>query len=260
MRLENLRLVFLVLWQLTCFCGLDYGQSAPLRFAANKLVAAPVPQASPQERELVRAIQAHDLVKVEKLLSLGLNPNYLSVKSSGSPLTEAIVAGEFRMVALLLKHGADVNLGAEEGDSPLAAAAWYGDVNVVAELLKRGAKTEVRDNEGYTPLLLAASHGQDTAILRALIAAGADLRATSPEGTNALMLAAMSQNVKAVRLFIDLGIDPCARNQDGNSAAHYANFRIVKSPSGLKSRRDILNILSNRCSEGTNPTATPAQD
>lgn len=201
-----------------------------------------------KQDRLIRAIYLHDTKAVKALLAEGLDPNYMSNRSLGTPLSEAIAERQSEIVTVLLNHRADVNFGTEQGVSPLTVAAWYDDVKAVRELIRRGARVEVRDDEGYTPLLLAASHARGTATARLLIAAGADPGAKSTDdGDNAIMLAAQNLNIEAVRLFISLGLDPCAQNKEGNTAVYHANFRIVKGEAEMSSRRAILALLAEKC-------------
>ena len=71
--------------------------------------------------------------------------------------------------------------------SVLMAAAPYGPPRLIAELLKDGADVNARDVRGMTPLMLAsASENQDVAVVQAMLDAGADPGAKSAAGATAL--------------------------------------------------------------------------
>ncbi len=56
------------------------------------------------------------------------------------------------LVALLVRHGADVNEQGEDGCVPLHACAWAGNAPLAEWLLNHGADPNVRSKQGQTPL------------------------------------------------------------------------------------------------------------
>ena len=60
-------------------------------------------------------------------------------KDDGTPLHAAALAGNTEIVALLIKHGADVNVAKKDGWTPLKFATRSKRAEVVEILRKHGA-------------------------------------------------------------------------------------------------------------------------
>ena len=75
------------------------------------------------------------------------------------------------VLATLLKAGADVNSGRDDGCTPLFVAAAHGHEAVLVALLKAGAQMKAM-NDGCTPLIAATIKGHTSvvAVLRRWIA------------------------------------------------------------------------------------------
>ena len=58
--------------------------------------------------------------------------------------------GEANLVALLLKHGADVNATNDGGETPLIKAVLFNDADSTAVLLKAGASPTIKDRSGHS--------------------------------------------------------------------------------------------------------------
>ena len=54
------------------------------------------------------------------------------------------------LVALLLKHGADVNATNDGGETPLIKAVLFNDADSTALLLKAGANPTIKDRSGHS--------------------------------------------------------------------------------------------------------------
>lgn len=80
-------------------------------------------------------------------------------KNDCTPLMEAASAGHVDIIALLLKHDADVNAQSSTGNTPLMYACAGGHEDAVRLLLERGANVEDHNENGHTPLMEAASAG-----------------------------------------------------------------------------------------------------
>ncbi len=126
-----------------------------------------------------------DLLKVEALLSAGIDPNGLGdvlpqsvlELAAGSCRNSRLQSGDvLRMIEVLLAHGAKANAPGMGGLSALMIAAQQCKPEIVRRLLKAGADINQRTPQGYTPLSMAFIVGNlDTA--EALIEAGARLSA-----------------------------------------------------------------------------------
>ncbi|XP_071938958.1 uncharacterized protein [Coffea arabica] len=99
---------------------------------------------------------------VKILLDNKANPNSVT-QLYFPPLMLSIIARSFNCLDLLLKAGADPNLGSC-GKTPLIAAACEGETEIINCLLKSGADPNARDNCGVTPLEHAAMRGEHAAV------------------------------------------------------------------------------------------------
>uniref|UniRef100_A0A8C6VC38 Ankyrin repeat and LEM domain containing 1 n=1 Tax=Naja naja TaxID=35670 RepID=A0A8C6VC38_NAJNA len=103
------------------------------------------------------------------------------------PLPQAPLPLFCRMVAALLREGADPNLVLPEGVAPMHLAAGLEQENGIRRLrllLQHGGDPNVRSGEGLTPLHVAASWGC-TAGLRILLAEGGDPQVEDQVGPKA---------------------------------------------------------------------------
>lgn len=136
--------------------------------------------------------------------------------SSGSPLFQAIRAGDSAAVQRLLKDGADLGARNDVGDTPLMSAAWQGNTETLELLLQAGADVNATSKTGATALLRAASFEDK---VRRLVAKGANVNARSALGNTALILGARTAgNSGTVKYLLDRGADPNAASGVGTTA------------------------------------------
>lgn len=76
-----------------------------------------------------------------------------------SPIQSAAAAGHAKIVAMLLKNGADPNVREQGGYSPLHTAAQNGDRDMIRTLLYGGADLDIKSHDGKIPLDLALDAG-----------------------------------------------------------------------------------------------------
>jgi ankyrin repeat protein len=118
------------------------------------------------------------------------------------------------------------------GYSPLHFAVSSGSDKVVAELLRRGADPDQRstDEQGVTPFLLACELGQEMAV-RMMIktSQGRCVDSTDSEGNTALHLAAENGHVGIVEVLMSV-MPQLEReeNKDGKTPAHLARPEIAR--------------------------------
>ena len=105
------------------------------------------------------AITEHQLPTVQFLVDHKLNPNLLVYKDL-SPLFIAVLQHQPKIVALLLKAGAQADFLTDSG-GPLHSALRVGDLESAKLLIEAGAPINRQDPEGETPLMIAASIGMD---------------------------------------------------------------------------------------------------
>lgn len=196
-----------------------------------------------------RAIKAHDLDTLARLLAAGDDPNECSTEQpSWSPLSAAIYeatkGGDTEAVALLLRHGANCNAWEGSRDAtPLLRALWDGHRDAALMLLAAGADPNVRSGEGEVPISMCVEQG-DLKMAATLLRAGATKsigESTTPTGMNALGHAADRLDIEMIRLLLVWGASTTARDVD----RHTARERLPKRTEENAEKWDLaLELLS----------------
>jgi ankyrin repeat protein len=150
------------------------------------------------------AVKSGDETSLQQLLLCGVYPNQCADDGS-TPLQAACQRSDFRMVRLLLQHGAAPN--ADNGPSPLATAAFNGDIAIAEDLLKHGANPNVRSIDAKPLLLSCIEHGRYV-IADSMLTHGADLHAVDRFGNNALAHAIHFGRRPLTEHMLALGADP----------------------------------------------------
>lgn len=112
--------------------------------------ASPTPAAGNDDGALMDASSKGSIVKA-----------YVRVNEGLSALHCAAFSGQEVVVTLLLNHGADADLKAENGNTPLHLAIFHFSEAMVELQLKNTADIDSRDNRNFTPLLSAAATGRE---------------------------------------------------------------------------------------------------
>jgi outer membrane lipoprotein-sorting protein len=113
--------------------------------------------------------------------------------------TPLVLAAKYDTVSViepLLAHGADVNADDEWGSTALMNTE-RGDVGAI--LIAHGARLDIRDHAGQTPLTRAARCGL-SGLVRVLLASGADANAREPNGATALSHAAAGRYTDIIEM------------------------------------------------------------
>jgi cytohesin len=98
----------------------------------------------------------------ELLIAAGADVNAETRNERNTPLSMAVMFGDYDTAELLLKAGADVDSANSYNDRPLHGAAITGQAKIVALLLAHGAQVEVADASGMTALHWAVGEGRKT--------------------------------------------------------------------------------------------------
>jgi len=141
---------------------------------------------------LMDAVQKEEVDRVERVLALGANPNRMH--GGASAMHDAAVAGEPRLLGLLLAARGNPNLAGELGWTPLHCASYWGRDGHVQLLLQAGADPNSLDQHGNTPLHLAASEGHE-ALYRRLLEAGASADRANQQGQTPAQILALKKAV-----------------------------------------------------------------
>jgi len=104
---------------------------------------------------------------IDTALTHGAKVDHQSGGSGTTALMSAARHGYGRVVAGLLRHGADINLQNSNGDTALILAALYNRPTIVIRLLRAGADARARTVTGRTALQCAREKGH-TACIRML--------------------------------------------------------------------------------------------
>lgn len=138
-----------------------------------------------------------------------------------SPLHQAILRRQVKIVPLLLEAGADVQAPDSAARTPLHLAVERGDVEIVRQLLARKADPTRGDRAGWTPLHLAGAKNRvEIAVL--LIETGMNVNQLSELGGTALHEAAPAGSMEIVKRLLAAGVDPTIRSKTGVTAADLA--------------------------------------
>ena len=200
--------------------------AAAVRALLSKRVNVNAPQAD-GTTALHWAVHWNDAETVQALLRAGANPAVTN-RFGASPLSGAALAGNPRLLELLLDAGADAKaLSTPDGETVLMSAARTGNVDAVRLLLDRGADVNARERyKGQTALMWAAAE-RHAPVVTLLLERGADWRIrgfdreTRPPrlsaassispiprgGFTALMFTAREGDLETARLMLDAGVD-----------------------------------------------------
>ncbi|GBE88163.1 hypothetical protein SCP_1203930 [Sparassis crispa] len=151
------------------------------------------------------------------------------IEGYGTPLTLATFKNLREMAALLIELGADVNkttrnhyAGAGQVVSPLLFAVQLGRVEIFAMLLEHGAKLELPGGSmGYSLIFLAAFNGQ-TPMLEELIRRGVDANMTAGDAKTALHYAVEGCSLDCVRALVEAGCNVSDHRRSGKTPLEIA--------------------------------------
>ncbi|KAJ3456350.1 hypothetical protein MRS44_016373 [Fusarium solani] len=173
---------------------------------------------NPKSRQGINALTAAISIGHESITRLLLDRG-VSVKGQYEPLNCAASSEHEGMVPLLLKYGADVNLGGYERGirglikmTPLICAAMDGRDRAVRLLLERGADANAKANrifrpKDFEPISLKRRMREYYRIYK---------------GGSAVVYAAKRGHTTTVQLLLDHGIDISITDEYGMAALEYA--------------------------------------
>ena len=145
-------------------------------------------------------------------------------KSHPEAVIDALYSGDLKVLEQYVNED-NINLVDNDGYTLLSRAATATDLNmkIVRLLLKRGANVNVHLREGWT-LLHYAAHTLRKDLAVALLRAGCDPNAVDVVGHTPLSKVLFARNPKAdlIELLLEHGADPDEKDGGGESAKELA--------------------------------------
>jgi ankyrin repeat domain-containing protein 50 len=167
-----------------------------------------------------------------------------SSEGEHTPLTYAIRSGNYKLVDILLRHGANIDLAdSVEGDPPLALAAtllykdasrfhfshkqdpWRARRILVSLLHQHVQAINYEGDLGWTPLMLATA-ANDAVVVELLLLRGADVNFEDADGRTPLALAAAGDFVEVAARLLAAG------------ASTHAGYEHLRMPLMLAAQHD----------------------
>ncbi len=172
----------------------------------------------PDEHQFLAACRQERVDVMEYWLSQkGFRPNDEFIRGYGgeraSGLLEASQKGYTDGVQLLIKAGADLNQGNDNGATPLYMASQNGRAEAVEILIQAGADLNQGTDDGATPLYIASQEGHNK-VVAILVKAGADLN-QGYDGATPLYIASHKGLVEVVETLVKAGADLNQGHNDG---------------------------------------------
>ena len=149
------------------------------------------------------AVETGDVAKVTLLLARGADVNAALTQAGFTPLHYAAFIDHADVARTLLKGGAkpDARIPAFGNTTAVIEAALAGNAKVLEVLIAAGADVDAKDDEGRTALMYAVWRDPGYAdAAELLLRAGADVKSRMPDGTTALALAEQSTNARFATL------------------------------------------------------------
>lgn len=103
-------------------------------------------------RLLISAVEGRQFWSARVLIKIGISPNRLSSDGMDFPLKEAAYNKDSKMIEVLTKRGAEVNMANRAGETALHTATRENAVKVMEQLIALGARVNATDQNGRTPL------------------------------------------------------------------------------------------------------------
>lgn len=179
------------------------------------------------------AVEKNNIELVKLLLENGADPN-LKNEDDCTPVIIAAQEGYDKIVSLLIRFNADLNIVDATGSTALHYAAARGSIGnkVLPLLLQEGLNPNVQNNNGWAPLHYAISFEDDTVEgVTLLLQAGANLTIKTACGDTPLSLAIRGCFNNKIDLLIKAGIDINEQDNQNRTPLHWAVAYAIKNSS-----------------------------
>ena len=185
---------------------------------------------------LLNAITAQSSVEfIQVLLDNNADPNTLD-QNGGTPLFYALYQGNYKLIDLLIKYGADVNFKFDIFDETLLI--YF--IKNIDDIIKRGNLTDDDVEQ----------------IIRVLIKNGLNVnKKETLRGNSALKFAVMKLDLRSIKLLVKYGADVNDKNYNNLTAMHELFFTKEIQTGREKSSGKHLEILKFLIKSGANVNA-----
>lgn len=164
-------------------------------------IAPEPPTRSPiSAEEFARAIATHRQSLIDLYFNEHLEPNARAAHDRPLILTAALEK-DWKTVERLLKAGASVDLGDDDGMKPLMAAAMHGNIDIVNQFISLATNVAATDRSGRTALHYAVAAGKEAAV-KALLPLTRDLEKDCGNGCDLLGMAQETGNWKIIEAIL----------------------------------------------------------
>lgn len=163
---------------------------------------------------------------VQALLSAGAKIDYKN-QNGATALHMAALYGHPKIISLLGRHGADVNVQTDSGHTALMYClekrfAPKVEGEIMRELCSRKANVNLKDNRKNTVLHYAVLNKREEA-LRELLAAEADVNLQNDNGDTPLHFAAKAGLIEFIKLLLRFEANKDIKNHDGQTPYRVAS-------------------------------------
>ena len=168
---------------------------------------------------LSNAIKAGDARLLARLVAAGASINECDENGS-SALHVALTFKQSQVAGWIIEHGGKVSVANKLGQTPLHIAATKDCTSIATKLLEVGASVDVRENDGSTPLSVASKRGNGELSCE-LVRCGAKVDDTIsffPCVCNAIK----AEDVDLLGRLVTIGASVNDRDGNGCSALHVA--------------------------------------
>ncbi|KAL8585022.1 hypothetical protein ACOMHN_043658 [Nucella lapillus] len=199
---------------------------------ADRLHQAPMHEAIRQVSQYFDPAASEEAVGlVRRLMKCGANLD-LGDNQGWTPLYQTAYGGHLELSKLLVESGADLTVLTSTGESIMHAAVSGNNLDIVHFLIGAGCSVNVASKSGQTPLMVGIISKSRIQILSEVVEVGGDINKAEYSSLHTPLHEAIHQHYnQAATLLIDAGCDLTAQNKEHQSAlclaCHKGNEVIV---------------------------------
>ena len=154
-----------------------------------------------------------------------------------TPLFTATQGNCHEIVELLVRRGANVNLGLLDDTTPLSLAAFKGNIEVVKQLLRASdIRVNQRTKEDTSALFYASQQGH-IGVVELLLNKGADPEVADQNGVAPLHIACLLGRTDVIRALLNAGAD-----MENTLDKEYTPYRLAR----IGGHREIIHLIEGR--------------